>query len=204
MAEVAESPTDLDGRRRRREQNRSAVIEALLALFEEGVYTPSSNEIAERAGLSPRSLFRYFDDVDDLNHAAIDSQLAAARPLLDVAVEPGAPTATKVQRLVEARVRMFETIAPAARAARVCAPRHPVVAQQLRDGRSYLRTQIRHLFAPELDGPRAMLLPAVDALCSFESFDLLTRDQRLSRPKAVATLVGALTALLDPDGGDAA
>jgi AcrR family transcriptional regulator len=186
---------EVDGRRLRREQNRDAVLDALTELFAEGAYQPNANQIAERAGLSPRSLFRYFDDVDDLNHAAIDRQLAAARPLLDVGVPPDAPTVTKIERLVDARVRLFETIAPAARSARVCAHRHAVVATQLREGRSYLRHQVARLFAPELGRDRA-LLPAVDVLCSFETYELLRTDQGLSRTKTVGALVAALHALL--------
>jgi AcrR family transcriptional regulator len=188
---------DADGRRLRREQNREAVLDALVQLFREGVYQPSSNDIAERAGLSPRSLFRYFDDVDDLNRAAIDRQLAAARPLLELGVGPSAPTSEKIEQLVEARVRLFETIAPAARAARVCAHRHPVIAAQLRESRSYLRNQLRRLFSVELGGDRIALLSAIDALCSFETYELLHGDQGLSRSKTVATLTGALTTLLD-------
>jgi AcrR family transcriptional regulator len=191
---------EADGRRLRREQNRDAVLDALADLFQEGIYQPSTNEVAERAGLSPRSLFRYFDDVDDLNHAAIERELAKARPLLDLGIDPGAATATKIEHLVEARVRLFEEIAPAARAARVCAHRRPAIAMQLRDARSYLRHQIRRLFAPEL-GRSLALLPALDALCSFESHQLLREDQGLSRAKTVTTLVLALGALLDPTGG---
>jgi len=192
---------DVDGRRLRREQNRESVLDALAELFGEGIYQPSSNDIAERAGLSPRSLFRYFDDVDDLNRAAIERQLAAAGPLLDVGVHPDARTRSKIDSLVEARVRLFETIGPAARAARVCAPRHPVIAARLREGRSYLRNQLRDLFARELEGDKVALLPALDALCSFETHELLRGDQGLSRPKTVSVLVRALTAMLDPFGG---
>src|SRR5947199_5772249 len=111
----------VDGRRLRREQNRDAVLDALVALHADGVYQPSTNEIAERAGLSPRSLFRYFDDVDDLNRAAIERQLAEARPLLDVGVGPEAATATKIEHVVEARMRLFQATAPAARAGRISA-----------------------------------------------------------------------------------
>src|SRR3954468_8682044 len=111
---------EVDGRRLRREQNRAAVLDALTSLFSDGVYQPSTNQIADLAGISPRSLFRYFDDVDDLNHAAIDRQLERARPVLDVGVTADTPTHTKIEHVVEARVRLFETIAPAARAARVC------------------------------------------------------------------------------------
>src|SRR3954470_12345428 len=97
---MTDTAVELDGRRLRREQNREAVIDALVGLWEEGVYQPSASQIADGAGLSPRSLFRYFDDVDDLNRAAIERQLAGARPLLDVGVGPDAPTATKVERVV--------------------------------------------------------------------------------------------------------
>jgi AcrR family transcriptional regulator len=191
---------EADGRRLRREQNRETVLDALADLFDEGVYEPSTNEIAERAGLSPRSLFRYFDDVDDLHHAVIERELANARPLLDAGVTPGADTRTKIEHVVEARIRLHEAIAPAARAARACAHRHPAIAAQLREARSYLRHQLGRLFAPELEG-RA-LLPAVDALCSFETHQLLREDQGLSRAKTVSTLVLALGALLEhPTGG---
>ncbi|MEA3076083.1 MAG: hypothetical protein QOF60_991 [Actinomycetota bacterium] len=191
----------VDGRRLRREQNRETVLDALAELFDEGAYQPSTTEIAERAGLSPRSLFRYFDDVDDLNHAVIERELANARPLLDTGVTPAADTRTKIEHLVEARVRLYETIAPAARAARVCAHRHPAIATQLREARSFLRHQIAKLFAAELGDRRQALLPAIDALCSFESHQLLREDQRLSRAKTVSTLVLAVAALLDDNGG---
>ena len=190
----------MDGRRARREQNRAAVLDALAELYREGNYEPSAAEIAERAGLSPRSLFRYFDDVDDLNRATIDQQLERARPLLAVDARPGDPTATKVERLVEARLRLYDAIAPVARAARICAWRHPVIARQVASSRSYLRHQLERLFAPELDalGPERApaVLAAMDALCSFEAADLLRVDQRLSRAQAAAALVQTLTTLL--------
>ena len=193
---IAEAAPEVDGRRLRREQNRDAVLDALVAHFREGSYQPSTNEIAERAGISPRSLFRYFDDVDDLNRSAIDLQLRKARPLLDAGVRPDAPTRTKIEHIVEARVRLFETIAPAARAARVSAHRHSVVAAQIAESRSYLRSQLRRTFAPELQG-RAARFPAIDALCAFETYELMRNDQGLSRAKTVDALVSALAALLE-------
>src|SRR3954467_8242625 len=120
MTDVA---TQVDGRRLRREQNRESVVDALVELFEEGDYTPSSATIAARAGISPRSLFRYFDDVDDLNRAAVERHLNMHRALFDVDVDPDAPTASKVEQFIEARVRLHETVAPAARAARLVAHR---------------------------------------------------------------------------------
>jgi AcrR family transcriptional regulator len=189
--------SDVDGRRLRRTNNREAVLDALGALFTEGNYEPSTAEIADRAGLSLRSLFRYFDDVDDLYRAAIERALDAARPLLDVGVGPDAVTATKVHHVVAARMRLYDRIEPAARAARVCAHRHDVVAAQIAESRSFLRHQLARLFAPELRGSAgAARLAAADALLSFESYQLLRHAQRLSRPKTAAVLTDALGALL--------
>ena len=192
---------EVDGRRLRREQNREAVLDALLALFRDGVYEPSSNEIAERAGLSPRSLFRYFDDIDDLHRAAAERQLRLARPFVEVTVVAGDPTATKIDGLVLARARLFDAIAPAARATRVCAHRHPNLARELAANRAYLRRQLRDLFEPELARAGRERLAALDALCSFESWELMRFDQGLSRPKTIAALTAALRALLEPPGG---
>ena len=51
-----------DGRRRRREVNRQRVVTALLDLFSEGHVWPTVANVAVRAGVSERSIFRYFDD----------------------------------------------------------------------------------------------------------------------------------------------
>jgi AcrR family transcriptional regulator len=185
-----------DGRHRRRQENREAVLEALAALFAEGRYTPSSAEIAERAGLSPRSLFRYFDDTDDLNRAAIERQLRRAAPLLDPGVGPDDPTMSKIRSLAQSRVRLFDAIAPSARAARVCAHRHPIVRDQLRRDRTYLRRQLADVFSPELASAGDELLSGLDVLFSFESYDLLRSDQQLSGAQTIDALVSAARALV--------
>jgi AcrR family transcriptional regulator len=182
----------VDGRRVRRQQNREAVIDAMVEMFHAGIYSPGSAQIAERAGLSPRSLFRYFDDIDDLTQAAIDRQLAAAQPLLDPGVTPDAPVTERVTAIVAARVKLHEATTPGARAARACAHRNPVVDLQVRESRAFLRKQVRTLL-PELDGS---LLPVADALLSFETYDLMRADQRQSMSSITTSLTDALSALL--------
>jgi AcrR family transcriptional regulator len=190
----------VDGRRLRREQNRESVIDALITLYEEGMYTPSSGEIAERAGISPRSLFRYFDDVDDLSRAAIERHLANHRDLFDIDITSGLSLAEKVEHFVNARVELHERVTPGARAGRAVSHRNPTVAARLFETRVFLRDQVHRVFAPELAGDRAALLPAVDELCSFEAYDFLRVGHRMSRAKATAALITALEKLLD--GGD--
>ena len=99
-----------DGRQLRRERNREAVVEALLDLYREGNLRPSTEEIATRAGLSPRSLFRYFDDVDDLTRTAVRHQHERAQHLVPIGAGPHEPLADRVDTLVAQRFRLFDAV----------------------------------------------------------------------------------------------
>ena len=60
----------VDGRHARKERNRDAVVAATMELLERGCFTPTAQEIADRAGVSLRSVFRYHDNLDALVAAA--------------------------------------------------------------------------------------------------------------------------------------
>ena len=201
---IATPATAGDGRRLRRQQNREAVIDALLDCFDAGIYTPSTAEVAARAGLSPRSLFRYFDDVDDLHRAAADRQVEVALPLLQLGVGPADDTVAKIEAIAHSRVQLFERVGSAARALRACAHRDELLTGQLERGRTFLAGQLSELFAAELSGRDDAVLQAIEVLCSFESYDLLSRDSAQPPAAIVAVLVTALTALLtgQPAAGD--
>lgn len=197
--------TEPDGRRARRDRNRTAVVDAVLGLYREGHLTPSVTEIAERAGLSPRSLFRYFDDVEDLTRAAIARQNEQVWPLAALDVSPDEPLDVRLDAFIDRRVELFEAIGSVGRVARLREPFHEVVARQLADGRALLRDQIARLFAAELEAigaARSETLAALDVLASYESYRLLRDDQRLSQRRAAAVVRSAMAALLAPAGTD--
>jgi AcrR family transcriptional regulator len=188
-----------DGRRLRRDRNRDAVVNALLELYSQGNLNPSAEEIAHRSGVSARSLFRYFDDVDDLCQAAISQQQANVRPLLAISALPEAPLAERIAALVHQRGELFEAIESVATVSRLRAPFQLVVATELSQGRAFLRQQLAVLFAAELGALPAALaalrLAAADVVTSFEAWRLLRDDQRMSRARAVAAITDNLTLL---------
>ncbi|HEY7917893.1 MAG TPA: TetR/AcrR family transcriptional regulator [Acidimicrobiales bacterium] len=200
--EDAAAPATMDGRQRRRARNREAVVDALLDLYRDGNLRPSSEEIAARSGLSPRSLFRYFDDVDDLIRAAIRSQEARALPLVPVAAAPDDHFDVKVAALVDQRLRLFEAVGHAATVSRLRSPFQPLLAAELTQNRKYLRNQLRRLFAPELAGMDEVrvdsALAAADVLTSFESYQLLVEHRAMPEPQAKRVMADALTVLLGP------
>lgn len=199
----ASIPTDgaetADGRRLRRDRNRDAVVEALLALYSEGNLNPSTEEIAARSGVSARSLFRYFDDVDDLCWAAVAQQQKNLRHLIPIDAAPTDPFTRRVDALVHQRRELFEAVESVATVTRLRAPFQLVIADTLAAFRAFLRDQIRTLFADELDAmpasARASRLAAADVLASFESWRLLRDDQRMSLTAASQALRESLTIL---------
>ena len=70
-----------DRRRMRTERGRDLVVDALLSFFAEGDPQPGVAKIAARAGVSERSVFRYFDDLESLAGAAIERQIARIAPV---------------------------------------------------------------------------------------------------------------------------
>ena len=187
-----------DGRQLRRARNRDAVVEALLDLYGEGNLRPSADEIAARSGLSPRSLFRYFDDVDDLIRAAVTRQQARVIPLVPIEATPADPLPVRITALVAQRFRIFDAVGNAAAVVRLRAPFEPVLDSALARHRQFLRTQIATLFAVELAamGTSAeSVLAAADVVTSYESRHLLVNDQRLDPSGAMSVIADTLAAL---------
>jgi AcrR family transcriptional regulator len=194
------SPVKTDGRQLRRQRNRESVVDALLELYRGGNLRPSTEEIAARSGLSPRSLFRYFDDADDLTRTAILRIERQAADLFPIDVEPSAELDTRARALVDQRFTLFDTVGSAAAVSRLRSPFQPILADRLKRNRSLLRSQIESLFAPELTlmerREAGVVVAAADVLTSFESHQLLLRDQQLSAELAKETMSSALVALL--------
>ena len=56
----------IDGRRKRSERSRAAIITATLNLIDNGNFAPTARQISEEAGIGLRSFFRHFDDMEAL------------------------------------------------------------------------------------------------------------------------------------------
>jgi AcrR family transcriptional regulator len=174
----------VDGRSLRRERNRQDIVDALLGLIENGETEISAALIASKAGLSERSIFRYFDDVNDLYRSVCD--LAFSKEIEYALIDDAGVGSldTKIENFVNQRVRIYtmnEKIAPAARS---FAFKNPIIKNQLVVGRKLLRTQIIKHFAEELSvfdkQQQQVAVAIIDSLTTFESYDMMRSDQRMS------------------------
>ena len=190
----------LDGRNARAERSRTAVVDALLDLLGEGELKPPATRIAERAGVSLRSVFQHFSDIETLYGAAADRQIERLGPI----ARPLSPTGTRAERLdafVRARTRLLETIAPVRRGALLLEPFSTAVASRLARGRAVNRGEVEAVFAPELAArpasSRRELASALSAAASWSTWEHLRRHQGLSRDRARRVVARVLTTLLD-------
>jgi AcrR family transcriptional regulator len=174
----------VDGRSLRRERNRQDIVDALLGLIENGETEISAALIASKAGLSERSIFRYFDDVNDLYRSVCD--LAFSKEIEYALIDDAGVGSldTKIENFVNQRVRIYtmnEKIAPAARS---FAFKNPIIKNQLVVGRKLLRNQIIKHFSEELSAfdkqQQQVAVAIIDSLTTFEYYDMMRSDQKMS------------------------
>jgi AcrR family transcriptional regulator len=105
------TPETADGRKARGARNRAAIIDAARELFEQGVLDPKPAEIAERCGLSWRSVYRHFPDSAELVQAAIQSAINQVATLL----EPMPPPPTldaRIDAYIALRLALVREFSP--------------------------------------------------------------------------------------------
>ena len=191
----------IDGRTMRRTRNRTAVITALLDMIREGDLHPGAAEIADRAGVSHRSIFRYFDDLDDLVRTAINQAFQDAAPLSTIP-DPGSKALDqRIAELVDARVPLFASVDGAMQLARMRAYSIPSIDEEIAVIAEQFRQQIGEHFATELalkpQHERAFIVDAILVLTSYDAYTIHIRFLASSTDRIRAAWISALTALLE-------
>ncbi|MGH9192217.1 MAG: TetR/AcrR family transcriptional regulator [Acidimicrobiales bacterium] len=206
MAETTVTPTESaggDGRASRAARTRNAVVDALLALNEKGNLRPTAREIAAEAGVSLRSIYVHFDDVESLLVAAAvrhgEYLISLARPV---------PTEGSIDRRVAALVAnrrtLYEAGSGVRRAALVQEPFSPALQRALEAGRKAARAEIDNVFAAEFAAAGAhagRLRQALALAIGSTSWDVMRRYQRMSADEAEEQLRTMVLALLEGWGG---
>jgi AcrR family transcriptional regulator len=185
----------VDGRRARSERSKQAIIDASLALMEEGNLIPTAQQISDRAGVGIRSFFRHFEDMETL-FATIDEQTRDTTEALFIGGDREGTLEERILHAVERRAAGFEEqrnmiLSTAAQLWR---------SETLR--RNYARYQ-RGLrkdledWLPEVKQLARTRREAVDAIASFEMWHRLRYQQGQSESAAIDILVGLLKDMIE-------
>ena len=183
-----------DGRRRRSIDSRARIVAAMLDLVREGQVAPGAEEVAARAEVGLRTVFRHFKDMDSLYR---ELATAVERELIQIVAKPfkAETWQGKVLELVERRTPVYERIMPFRRASdthRHTSPfiqtRHGVLAGQARE-------ILIRILPPEVVKD-TLTFESLDLLLSFEAWARLRSEQGLSQKRARDVLTAAVERVL--------
>lgn len=177
-----------DGRSARRERNRNAVLDALVEMTTEGARDPSIDDIADRAGVSYRSVYRYFKDRNEMMDAATDRAIAWIHPLMlnaAASTSPEDPLDHRIDSLVDARTEVYNQVAELVRNAMVQSFSNRRISEAFTESRRLSREQIRERYAPELaqfdEAERELRVTAIDQVLSFHAMDYMLHERGHTR-----------------------
>lgn len=140
---------ELDGRLARSVRTRTAVIDALLALYEEGDLSPTALRVAGRAGVALRTVYGHFADMESLYAEAGEREFGR---LAEIAtpVPTDLPYPERLRRFAAHRAHVLEWMFPIMRAATIREPSSPQLQRTRERFVALGDAEVRRLFAAEL------------------------------------------------------
>ena len=178
-----------DGRRQRSERSQTAIIEAALALMDEGALVPTAQQIADRAGVGIRSFFRHFADMDSLFIAADEMLISSYEALFEVDNRAGT-LLERVARAVDLYGNAFDQLRPIILCTQAQLWRSPKLRENYAWHQKRLRKELE-LWLPEVVALPKDRSEALHAVASFDMWHRLREHQGLS-PKASSDIVTSL------------
>jgi TetR/AcrR family transcriptional regulator, regulator of autoinduction and epiphytic fitness len=199
LAPMEAADRQRDGRTVRAERTRQALVDALLGLLDSGELSPTASAIAQRAGVSERSLFQHFPDREALFEAVARQQFERVMPTLRP-VDASLPLAERIDQFTRQRARLYELIGGVRRAALLIEHESPAVAGWLTTARRAKAAEAERVFRRELEAipadEREPVRAALIAVCAWPAWDSLRTHQRLGVTRARDAMAAAIGALL--------
>jgi AcrR family transcriptional regulator len=189
-----DSSGETDGRLQRSVRSRERILDSLCELVEEGDLRPTGQRVAERAGLSLRTVFRHFEDMEGLNREMHDRMERVLRPLAAGDSVSGS-LVERVGGLIRRRTNLFEKGAPFLRAGAINRWQSPYLTEAHAADVRELRADLDRAL-PEVSRVSAERQEALALVTSFEAWDRLRVDQKLGRDRAREVMIEAVMALI--------
>lgn len=192
-------PSEVDGRFARSARTRRAIVDALRSLHQDGDLRPTAPRVAERAGVSLRTVWQHFTDLETLLVEAGQRDYEIALGFV-TPIDTSASLPVRLRQLVQQRGRMYEALAPVWRAARLQEPFSP----QIRRNRDRLldaaRDQLERVVGPELaavpDATRPAVFAALQAATTWTTWESLRGEIGLSADEAEQAVLVLVSNLL--------
>jgi AcrR family transcriptional regulator len=183
-----------DGRFKRSERSRQAIIDAMIVSMEKGCYIPTAQQVADQAGISIRTVFRHFSEMELLYKEITEIQKPSyAKHFIDQDLTGSIKQ--RIDRLVDARIAGYLQIFHLEKATHALLWRSAVIRHNYRNSQKLLRSLLFKML-PELATKTSTTHEIADSLTSFEYFERLHTFQELSIDECKNIMKSALNDLL--------
>jgi AcrR family transcriptional regulator len=189
------TPAETDGRRRRSQDSRERIVAAMLELIHSGEISPGAEQVAVRAQVGLRTVFRHFNDMDSLYREMSKAIEAELRQIIDKPLD-GADWRERLTNLIHRRALAFEKVGPYKRASDVHRHTSPVLQADHIRMVAILREILKAAVSPEI-ARDPIRFEALEVLMSFEAWNRMRRDQGLTAKRAAAVIEAAAFRLMD-------
>lgn len=183
-----------DGRRRRGNTSRARIVEAMLKLVREGNPSPGAARVAQLAGVSLRTVFRHFEEMDSLYREMSETIQAHVLPALfrPYSVEGWH---ARLHELVDRRVEVYEFIMPFKISGELRRFQSEYIAK---DGDQHLHLERMSLEAvlPREIVDDAPLFHALLAASGFQAWRILRQDLQLGVGESRDAMLRGIDAML--------
>lgn len=179
----SELKSETDGRIKRSVRSRQLIIDAMLVLIDEGNLIPTAQQVADRAGVAIRTVFRHFTEMEKL-FAEMDSYLQPTFRSLFAGGDRGGSLQERVLHAVECHAHGYTKIAPVVRSTLSQIWRWPVLKANYDRNQESLRRDLDD-WLPELAKVSEETREVIDTITSFEFWDRLQSRPRINKKKSI-------------------
>jgi AcrR family transcriptional regulator len=169
---------DADGRLKRSERSRKEIITAMIMLMNSGMYAPTAQKISDEAGVSIRTLFRHFPEMDMLYREVDEAMKPSYQRHLEKQLMTG-PLEKRIVSAVDSRIMTYIETAHIEKATHSLLWRSKFMQENYRRVQTRLRKSLLKAL-PELKKLSQESREVVEAVTSFEFFERLHMHQNLS------------------------
>jgi AcrR family transcriptional regulator len=191
-----------DGRHARQDKNRKQIVTAMTEIIVETGSMPSIDQVAERAEVSRRSVFRIFEERTLLIRETVSVMYQFVHERYPIPDLMAFDENERIERFAEYLGQIYEYITPFRRVVEKTCGDDPIIHEQ----RNHFRTTIGaklydsiKLMARPNALKSSVFIESVQLVTSWQAWDQLRSGLRLDIQRAQATVAYALRSILSQD-----
>jgi len=177
---------NIDGRLERSKRSHQLICEAMLSLIQDGILIPTAQQVADRAQVGIRTVFRRFKDMESLFETIHSREVwKHRRYFLDF--DKNLNLDKRISLLTRMHATIYQDMNSMIKATKAMMWRYKILEKNYQQSQADLRKHLQH-YLPELLELDEETQQFIELIFSFESWERLRELQGLSKKRAIEVI----------------